>query len=102
MLSRPVTLSLILAVLLLSCEMKNKLEDNAVIINIGITKEEAARGVVKTVRAPDGKYYDMKIPKGVKDRTPLKLPPRVARHYDYPLYFRVRFVEWPKERKSKE
>lgn len=76
---------------LTGCEEKsNRLEENAVVLEFNITAEEAAKGVIKTVRAPDNRYFQLIVPKGVKNGTPLKLPPRVAKDYTYPLYFKVR------------
>lgn len=73
-------------------DKKSKLEKNAVIVDIRITPEEASNGTHKVARAPDGKIYTLIIPKGVKNKTPLKLPPRVAKLYEYPLYFRVNIL----------
>jgi|GEM_PF-6847196 len=76
-----------------SCDDSNKLEDNAVVLTFKATQQEVNDGIAKTVRAPDGKFYQLILPKGVKDKTPLRLPPKVAARYDYPLYFRVMITE---------
>ncbi len=75
-----------------ACMDPNELEADAVLVDFRITPAEAAAGTQKDVRAPDGKVYTLVVPKGVRDRTPLKLPPKVAATYPYPLYFRVRVL----------
>ncbi len=72
---------------------EKKIEKNAVIQNVTISPEEARDGTTKLVRAPDGKYYNMVIPKGTPDGKLLMLPPQIAERYAYPLYFKIGVVE---------
>jgi|GEM_PF-4333359 len=69
-----------------------KIEKNAVIVNVTISPEEARDGIAKLVRAPDNEYYNMVIPKNTPDGKLLMLPPKVAEKYPYPLYFKIGVV----------
>ncbi len=80
-----------IAFVTVGCEREKavEFEPNAVFVDFRITPEQAATGVQKDVRAPNGTVLTLIVPKGVKHLTPLKLPPRAAKNYEYPLYFRV-------------
>ncbi len=79
--------------LLPGCQREGfQFEENAVIVEIRVTPEEAAAGLNKDVRAPDGQVYTLVIKPGLPDKTPLKLPPSVAEKYPYPLYFRMNIL----------
>ncbi len=83
-------IALLMGCLIAACERSGKkIEKNAVIVNVSITPEEAAEGIVKLVRAPDSKYYNMVIPKDTKNGKYLMLPPKIAERYSYPLYFKI-------------
>ena len=93
---KAVCIILLLAVIAAFCACNrqggSKIEKNAVIQNVTISPEEARDGMVKVVRAPDGEYYSMVIPKNTPNGKLLILPPKIAEKYPYPLYFKISVV----------
>ncbi|RJO71523.1 MAG: hypothetical protein C4523_04125 [Myxococcales bacterium] len=84
---------------LAACEKRiQKIEPDAVVIDLRITPEEARTGVVKTVTAPDHEIYNMVIRENIPDQSLLKLPPKAAERYPYPLYWRINILPPDKAR----